>query len=148
MNDTPNEQKIEMPKYTCNKQVHALQIHDLVGNYVVPENGNIPKFMVPDDWFEQYNPQPGGYLIVHDDGMRSYLSKEAFEGWYTSNSDLVGLLTLLCVVHTRYEPDTGTAVALGAIPEYDHGSRYIEAWMNIRQMAGLPVHPVTEDTAE
>ena len=99
MNDPANEpqkQKLEMPKYTCNKQVHAVQIHDIVGGVLVFESKDDAKMEMPMEWMKQYHPTPGGYFIIHDDGMQSYLSKEAFEGWYTSNKPDKPKVVVMC----------------------------------------------------
>ena len=130
--------KTEMQKYTCNKQVHAVQIHDILGKDILPETPKHTRIEMSQEWHDKYKPEPGGYFIVHDDGLQSYLSKEAFEAWYTANNPATHPLRILCDIHTRWDAKGGTAVVMGAIPELEQGERYIDAWSAIRKVVGLP----------
>jgi len=79
----------ELPKYQCHKQVHALQIKDILEN---DQDGAATLTWVEEDygplrvdaiWMRRHNPQLGGYYVVYDDGYTSYSPPEAFAKGYT-----------------------------------------------------------------
>lgn len=83
----------QLPKYRCHKEVWALQIAAIQTIYVndlptrrraiVPVLAAYAPIEVDSDWFAKHEPQAGGYLVVYEDGYRSYSPREAFEGGYT-----------------------------------------------------------------
>jgi hypothetical protein len=80
----------EMPKYTCLKQVRALQIRKIIQT----DTGSILEFhrkegkqgyadiAVSNVFMGNYSPFVNGYFIVDGSGNRSFMSKEAFESGY------------------------------------------------------------------
>lgn len=75
---------IEMPKYQCHKIVHALKIRCIVNDILTPENyDRYAPFVLSEDFIKKFNPQPGGYYVVYEDGYKSYSPAEAFEKGYT-----------------------------------------------------------------
>jgi hypothetical protein len=78
----------EMPKYTCHKIVHALKIQSIH----TESDGEVTLFFdppfaawKPDGEFILINPklEAGGYLVVYQDGYRSFSPQKAFEEGYT-----------------------------------------------------------------
>ena len=79
--------KIEMPKYKCHKEVHALKINkvrmDVAGVWTItPSKAGYATFVVPEDYVARHNPKDGGYYVVYEDGYRSYSPAKAFEAGY------------------------------------------------------------------
>lgn len=76
-----------MPRYKSHKTVHALEI-DKVG---WPSNGTRsvafkdrdPGLELPDDMFSRYSPVPGDFLVVYEDGYKSFSPRKAFLDGYT-----------------------------------------------------------------
>lgn len=86
-----NVNSIEMPRYTCHKQVWALKIGALLapsphiadGWLLVPTNTRYQPIRVEDAWLRRHRPEHGGYFVVYDDGYKSYSPAKAFEDGYT-----------------------------------------------------------------
>lgn len=82
--------QIEMPKYKCHKEVWALKIASIQEGtqdknsvlLVFNDEGYAP-IAVDFDWYYKHKPVSGGYLVVYEDGYRSFSPAEAFEGGYT-----------------------------------------------------------------
>lgn len=97
----------ELPRYMSGQYVSALKIDwiesevktELIPYKVEPGYRSEKKYIhmnvilhfederytplaVPDEYFEKYNPEPGGYYIAHSDGTHSYSSAKAFEEKY------------------------------------------------------------------
>ena len=96
MNDATSETCMEMPKYNCHKQVHALKIK-LVGvnegdghGLITPEDDGYGAFKVSAEYMAKHSPQHGGYYVRYKDGYESYSPAEAFEEGY-SPAGAVGL---------------------------------------------------------
>lgn len=89
------ENQVEMPKYKCHKEVHALQIERIVER----PNNSIDLFFV-DKNFVHMNlegseqarfvgiAEPLGYLVVYKDGYKSFSPQTAFEEGYTRIDEL------------------------------------------------------------
>lgn len=82
------EAGMEMPKYQCHKQVHALKIKQVelvpLGPHMIhPEEDGFAPFGVDDTYIKKHNPQAGGYFVVYEDGYTSYSPAAAFENGYT-----------------------------------------------------------------
>lgn len=83
----------EMPKYTCHKQVHALKIEEYRptmnnGMTLYFENDGFAPIEIPESDvkpFLEIKDGDKGYLVVYDDGYRSWSPTEAFEKGYTRN---------------------------------------------------------------
>ena len=81
---------MEMPKYSCHKEVWALKIDSLKARtpddgtrLLTPvERGYVP-FILDAAFVSKHNPQTGGYYIVYKDGYKSFSPAEAFEEGYT-----------------------------------------------------------------
>jgi len=81
------EEQIELPKYLCHKQVHALEIK-MVGvnedghGLITPEDRRYSAFKVSKEFMDKHNPTYGGYYVVYEDGYQSFSPKAAFEEGY------------------------------------------------------------------
>lgn len=77
----------EMPFYRCHKDVHALKIEALIaspeGLMLVPAEEGYASFVLPPEYVQKHNPQPGGYYVVYKDGYASFSPAAAFEEGYT-----------------------------------------------------------------
>lgn len=89
---------IELPKYNCHKEVHALKIaratdyvaltdnaDDLTGGILTFEDTRFAQIVVDVDWWRRFNPtEPDlGYYVVYADGYKSWSPTKAFEDGYT-----------------------------------------------------------------
>ena len=80
---------IEMPKYTCHKQVWALKIsnvniYDSDGSGAISfEDSGYAPIDLPGEYFRKHEPEAGGYYVVYSDGYKSFSPAEAFEEGYT-----------------------------------------------------------------
>ena len=81
--------QVEMPKYRCHKEVHALKIKAVVwdtekniASLVFEEIGFGDIEMSP-EYMSKHNPQAGGYYVVYEDGYKSWSPAEAFEAGYS-----------------------------------------------------------------
>lgn len=90
MNDAP---AIEMPSYKSHKTVHALKIKAIVqslstvemegGSWdLVPEDPRYPPVIVPHAWYVKHEPKAPGYLVVYEEGYRSWSPADVFEAGY------------------------------------------------------------------
>lgn len=77
----------EMPRYQCHKQVHALKIKSIGYSdqaiLLIPEDEGYAPIELSLHFDTKHNPQPGGYVVVYDDGYISYSPAAAFEAGYT-----------------------------------------------------------------
>jgi len=85
---------MEMPKYKCYKEVHALKIKILEkyadgSGLISPSNEGYVSFNVDREYMEKHKPEQGGYYVVYKDGYKSYSPAKAFEEGYT----LIGKVT-------------------------------------------------------
>ncbi len=94
-----NQNQIELPRYKCHKEVHALKIAKVEpatgnrpsefneetdgGAIITPEDERYAPFKVSREYFLKHNPQPGGYYVVYEDGYISWSPAKAFENGYT-----------------------------------------------------------------
>jgi hypothetical protein len=84
--------QVEMPRYRCHKEVHALKIADITPN-PNPRGLDFPltlhfeeKRFAPikiDRELSRKHPQIGGYYVVYADGYASFSPAKAFEDGYT-----------------------------------------------------------------
>lgn len=90
---------IEMPKYQCHKEVHALKIAQIdhkptpdtsgrsvqssYGAVITPEDAGYAPFDVPPEYVTKHQPEAGGYYVVYADGYKSYSPAKAFEDGYS-----------------------------------------------------------------
>lgn len=89
---------IEMPKYVCHKEVHALKIANVEldwevakredretdgGAIITPEDKRYSPFRVGSDYVRKHDPKAGGYYVVYEDGYKSFSPAQAFENGYT-----------------------------------------------------------------
>jgi len=82
--------KQELPRYTCHKEVQAVQIAKIVylpfnqggANLIPVDDGYLP-IAVDELWLEKHSPEVGGYYVVYKDGYASYSPAAAFEEGYT-----------------------------------------------------------------
>ena len=83
---------VEMPRYKCHKEVHALKIASIHLNHpagligealLTPEDTTYAPFVVNREYMVKHNPQPGGYYVVYKDGYKSFSPADVFEDGYT-----------------------------------------------------------------
>ncbi len=80
---------MEMPRYKCHKEVHALKIARIgattviVGRMITPADEGYAPFEVDSAYMEKHKPQVGGYYVVYADGYESFSPAQAFEEGYT-----------------------------------------------------------------
>ena len=79
---------VEMPRYKCHKEVHALKIAEVITyegtTTIVPADEGYAPFAVSGEYYEKHKPVAGGYYVVYEDGYKSFSPAEAFEGGYTA----------------------------------------------------------------
>lgn len=93
MSNDGQDVQTEMPRYQCDKVVHALKIAEIT---LIPKGGGsamlIPvevavyaPFEVSKEFVYKHDPHrhPGGYYVVYEDGYKSFSPAEAFEEGYT-----------------------------------------------------------------
>lgn len=98
MNDETEQVQAEMPKYKCNKVVHAHKIEtitfdsdvakdekrDTTGKAVImPAEEGYPSFEVSAEYVQKHDPKRGGYWVFFSDGYESWSPAEAFKAGYT-----------------------------------------------------------------
>lgn len=86
--------EVEMPRYVCHKEVHALKIKEVFdptgpneesdGRRILRfENPGYGPFFVSREYVQKHNPVAGGYYVVYADGYESFSPAKAFEDGYT-----------------------------------------------------------------
>jgi len=78
----------ELPRYTCHKTVHALQIRNIIPDsdghaHLTFEERDYAPIKVNADWLNRHKPKSGGYYVVYEDGYTSFSPAKAFENGYT-----------------------------------------------------------------
>ena len=80
--------QVQMPKYSCNKKVWALQIKavdiltiDMEGALSFFDEG-YSDIHVSSDYMNKHKPVAGGYYVVYGDGYKSFSPAKAFEEGY------------------------------------------------------------------
>lgn len=82
--------QMEMPRYTCHKQVWALRIASISptgdggAQFLPADDGYAPVYLTP-QFMEKHKPEAGGYYVVYADGYKSFSPAAAFEDGYTRN---------------------------------------------------------------
>ncbi len=81
---------MEMPKYRCHKEVHALKIKQVytdrsggTSNVLQFENERYAPIEVDLEYVNKHIPEAGGYYVVYKDGYKSFSPADAFEEGYT-----------------------------------------------------------------
>lgn len=81
----PRDEFERLPMYRCHKVVRAAKIL-AIGSYGLRVDAGDPQICLtlrmPDDWLERHRPEVGGYLVVYEDGYKSYSPAAAFESGY------------------------------------------------------------------
>ena len=77
------EMAIEMPRYKCHKEVHALKIAAVGGLTIFPAEPGYRSFEVTSGFVDKHQPKAGGYYVVYEDGYQSFSPAQAFEEGYT-----------------------------------------------------------------
>lgn len=93
--DTQYEETIpmELPLYRCHKLVQAAKITKIELNGMEESISTCPhailhfgligkKERVDDSWIAKHNPHEGGYLVIYEDGYKSFSPGKAFEQGY------------------------------------------------------------------
>jgi hypothetical protein len=88
--DTTETTGTQWPRYECHKKVWALKIHSI--STMDPDDNSrlvyfqgtcFPPILCPGAMFARYIPVEGDYLVVYEDGYKSFSPKQAFEEGYT-----------------------------------------------------------------
>lgn len=78
----------ELPTYRWHQQVQALEISHIVqtarGHLLGFKDQRFSPHEVSNEWLNRYNPQPGGYFVLSDEGQ-TYLSPDDFVGFTPAN---------------------------------------------------------------
>ena len=84
---------MEMPRYKCHKEVHALKILEVIDSTEIGNESDGSRVLVVEspyapmrvevDYVRKHAPRAGGYYVVYADGYRSFSPAAAFEGGYT-----------------------------------------------------------------
>jgi len=86
MSTTENSDSAEMPKYKCTKEVHALQMVEIIegtdGAMITPEEDGFAPFFVDGKYLKKHEPKVGGYYVVYEGGYKSWSPAETFESGY------------------------------------------------------------------
>lgn len=93
-NSVPDGASIEMPRWKCHKEVHALKIRSVTDPTPPGNESDGSRLLhfddvgygahrVPHDYVRKHNPQAGGYYVIYDDGYASWSPAKAFEDGYT-----------------------------------------------------------------
>ncbi len=84
--------EMQLPTYTCHKQVWALKIEDVITerrmdgkNILTFYDKKYKNIEVSADYMKKHHPHPGGYYVVYKDGYSSFSPSEAFESGYTKD---------------------------------------------------------------
>jgi len=95
--NTSGQNVMEMPRYKCHKEVHALKIAALEsdsvraqrdnsettgGTWITPADEGFAPFHVNREYVTKHSPEVGGYYVVYADGYKSYSPAKAFEDGY------------------------------------------------------------------
>lgn len=83
-----NEVKREMPRYQSHKRVYALEIKKMeplsAGHIMVSFcDEGYEQVPLPREMFARYEPFPGDFYVVYDDGYKSFSPRKAFLEGYT-----------------------------------------------------------------
>lgn len=81
--------EMEMPKYKCHKEVHALKIAALDTTdaddkrlLMHPVEEGYAPILLSDKFVEKHTPRVGGYYVIYKDGYESFSPADAFEDGY------------------------------------------------------------------
>ena len=86
----------QLPQYKCHKVVRAAKI---VGFDKMPDRGTRYRdvairlegqdepVVVDEHWIDRHTPLAGGYLVIYEDGYKSYSPLDVFEAGYTPLND-------------------------------------------------------------
>ena len=74
---------MEMPKYKCHKKVWALQIEKVDGKILHFVRKEYQPAAMKHSFIVKHEPKAGGYLVVYEDGYKSFSPKNVFEDGYT-----------------------------------------------------------------
>ena len=92
------EAQMEMPKYKCHKEVHALKIASIELDsdkakrdnretdgtaLIAPVESGYAPFKVQPEYLRKHDPMVGGYYVIYDDGYKSFSPAKVFEDGYT-----------------------------------------------------------------
>ena len=81
--------QIQMPTYTCHKQVWALKIKMIGINeetgtgLITPDDEGYAAFSVSAEYMEKHKPHYGGYYVVYKGGYKSFSPAKVFEEGYS-----------------------------------------------------------------
>lgn len=101
---------LNMPRYKCHKEVHALKIKEVIkhargcpdstpeqdaafeasdkfqGAHLLFEEEGYGPLPVDAAWYRKHRPEKGGYFVAYKDGYESFSPAQAFEDGYTKIS--------------------------------------------------------------
>jgi len=79
----------QLPRYRCHKEVYAVKI--VAVSYPIDDDkptqlhvvAPFEPISVDRGWVARHHPQPGGYVVIYNDGYMSFSPAKAFEEGYT-----------------------------------------------------------------
>lgn len=74
----------ELPQYTCDMDVGALQIDKVKGHMLHFREDGYGEVKAPADWIDAQQPEAGGYLVV-DGNEAAYVPGKEFESNFISD---------------------------------------------------------------
>lgn len=85
--DVPEPEVYDDPaEYRCHKVVRAMQISARVGNMLSFE-GNLSDRAYGENWLAKHEVEVGGYIVIYEDGYKSFSPQDVFEAGYTKIED-------------------------------------------------------------
>lgn len=87
MNQGTNNNKIILPTYKSRKVIGAMKIARVIENFnktatLVPKHAAYPIITVPESWVQQHAPMSGGYYLLDEEDIPSYMSDKEFKKTY------------------------------------------------------------------
>ena len=83
---------MQLPTYTCHKQVWALKIENVSTerrmdgkNTLTFYDRKYKNLEVSQEYMKKHRPHAGGYFVVYKDGYYSFSPSEPFESGYTKD---------------------------------------------------------------
>lgn len=79
-----------LQQYKCHKVVSAAKVTAIRESFALSDHyeltivggGEEDTHVVTAEWFVNFSPVPGGYLVIYDDGYQSFSPAKAFEAGY------------------------------------------------------------------
>lgn len=73
----------DMPRYKSHKTVQALEIKEVAGHVLYFKDESFDSIDAPEELFSRYTPVPGDFLVLYEDGYKSFSPRKNFIEGYT-----------------------------------------------------------------